>query len=395
MATVSKRAWTTKDGERHTAWRLSYVDANGERHQLQFTKKAEADAERIRVEGQLAAGVHVPDKASITVLDAGKAFLADFEKLVDQGKREKSTLRGYQQHVNLHLAPYALAKIKLSRLGSPDCKTYAEALEESLSDAMAPRVMSTIRTILNFAQTKGWIASNPALAVKIRTAGDRGEDAEEVNIPPKAQIKALFEAAKMFDDTGFAEAMVAVLAFGGLRASEMRGLRRRDLRLNEGKIDVRQRADRWNVIGPCKTKNSRRTVPIPPVAVAAIKRWLKNTPPSQEGLVFPNGIGNVESYANIYNRVWVPLMEAAELVDVAVEGKGQDAVRKISPWFALHTLRHVACSLWIEQGAPAKKIQTWAGHASIQFTQDRYGHLWADEISDQAITRAIEKSLLG
>jgi integrase len=210
-------------------------------------------------------------------------------------------------------------------------------------------------------------------------------------IPPKAQIKALIDAAKIFDATGYAEALVLVLAFAGLRASELRGLRRQDVRLSEGKIDVRQRADRWNELGPCKTKNSRRTIPIPPIAIAAIKRWLTNAPASAGDLVFPNGAGNVESYANIYNRTWVPLMEAAGLVDETGEGDR----RSVSPWFALHTLRHVACSLWIEQGAPPKQIQMWAGHASIQFTQDRYGHLWADEVSDQAITRAIERSLLG
>lgn len=202
------------------------------------------------------------------------------------------------------------------------------------------------------------------------------------------------KAAKTFDITGQAEAMVSVLTFGGLRASELRGLRRRDLRLNEGRIDIRQRADRWNVLGPCKTKNSRRTVPIPPATVAAIKRWLKSAPPSEEGLVFPNGIGKVESYANIYNRIWVPLMDAAGLVNVAVSGEAEDETRSVSPWFALHTLRHVACSLWIEQGTTAKKVQTWAGHASVQFTMDRYGHLWSDETSDQAIARAIERSLL-
>lgn len=394
MAKVSKRAWITKDGEKRVGWRLSYIDANGQRHQRQFMRKADADAERVRIEGQLAAGVHVPDKSSITLADAAKAFLADFQGLVRAGKREKSTLRSYEQQVNLHLAPYPIAKLKLSRLGGPDCTTYARALEAALSDAMATRVFALLRHILKFAQGNGWIAANPASAVNVRTAGERSEDAEELAIPPKAQIKALFEAAKTFDTTGQAEAMVAVLAFGGLRASEMRGLRRRDLRLSEGKIDVRQRADRWNNIGSCKTKNSRRTVPIPPVAVAALKRWLKNAPTSQEGLVFPNGVGKVESYANIYNRIWVPLMEAAGLVDVSVAGTGQDSVRTFSPWFALHTLRHVACSLWIEQGAPPKKIQTWAGHASIQFTQDRYGHLWSDDISDQAIARAIEKSLL-
>lgn len=390
MARVCKRIWTWK-GIRKTAWVLTYVDARGKRRRRQFDKKSEAEAERVRVEGQLTAGTHVPDATSVTVMDAALAFLADFEGLVHTGKRERSTLRAYDQHVNLHIAPYAIASVKLARLSGPDCTAYARALEAALSDAMSMRVFSTLRHIVRFAQGNGWIATNPAVAVRIRTAGERSRDDDQLAIPSKDQIKGLIVAAGSFDATGYAEALVLVLVFAGLRASELRGLRRQDLRLSEGKIDVRQRADRWNQLGPCKTKNSRRTIPLPPIAIAAIRRWLTNAPISAEDLAFPNGVGNVESYANIYNRTWVPLMEAAGLVDVA--GKGP--LRRISPWFALHTLRHVACSLWIEQGAPPKQIQMWAGHASIQFTLDRYGHLWTDEVSDQAITRAIERSLLG
>jgi integrase len=291
----------------------------------------------------------------------------------------------------LHLAPYPISSKKLSRLAGPDCTAYARALELALSDAMATRVFSTLRHILKFAQGNGWIAANLASTVTVRTGGDRTEDDHRITIPPKAQIKTLIEAAKKFDATGYAEALVLLLAFGGLRASELRGLRRSDLNLKEGRVHIRQRADRWNKLGPCKTRNSRRTIPLPPMTLAAIRRWLDSAPTSLENLAFPNGVGNVESYANIYNRVWVPLMESAKLVDVIHDGDR----RTVSPWFALHTLRHVACSLWIEQGAPAKQIQTWAGHASIQFTQDRYGHLWTDEMSEKAITRAIERSLLG
>ena len=42
-----------------------------------------------------------------------------------------------------------------------------------------------------------------------------------------------------------------------------------------------------------------------------------------------------------------------------------------------------------------KQVQTWIGHANIQFTMDTYGHLWADPDSDRAIAAAAERSLLG
>jgi len=195
-----------------------------------------------------------------------------------------------------------------------------------------------------------------------------------------------------YDNTGRASAMVPVLMFCGLRASEMRGLRWQDVSFARAELRVRQRADKWQQIGPCKTPKSRREVPLSPVTSRALKQWRLASPKGKHGLVFPNGAGNVESYANIYNRLWCPLLEAAELADVELTNDGG---RKLRPHFALHALRHVACSLWIEQGADPKKIQTWAGHASIRFTHDCYGHLWKSPLDDAAMASAIERSIIG
>jgi len=398
MAKVAKRTWKTPSGEKRTAFVLTYMDANGRRHRKQFAKKADADAERVRIEGQLACGVHVPDKYSIDVSTAAKAFLADFQALVSAGKRERSTLDAYSRQVALHLDKYEISKIKLSRLSGPDCTRYARALEAEVSDAMAIRVYAMFRQIIKFAQGMGWIAANPSDAVTIRTRGEARTEDEEVYIPPKDQLRSLYEAARVFDDDGLAEAMVSVLMFAGLRASELRGLPRRNLYLTENQIKVTQRADDYGRIGPVKTKNALRTVTVPPAVTQALKRWLKSAPASPLGLVFPTKggargqPGGVWNYHNIYNRLWVPLMTAAGLVEWVDDSKGN---LKPRPYFALHTLRHVAVSLWIEQGATPKQVTKWAGHASYQFTQDVYGHLWSDAASDQAIARAAQASIIG
>ncbi|MBR9970845.1 tyrosine-type recombinase/integrase [Magnetospirillum sulfuroxidans] len=398
MAKVSKRSWKTPSGDKRTAFVLTYQDGNGQRHRKQFAKKTDADAERVRVEGQLSSGIHVPDKNSLDVTGAALAFLADFQALVLAGKRERSTLDAYERQVELHLKKYEISKIKLSRLSGPDCTRYGRALEADLSDAMATRVYAMFRQIIKFAQGAGWIAANPSDAVTIRTKGEARTEEDEVYIPPKEQLRRLYETARTFDDDGLAEAMVSVLMFAGLRASELRGLSRRNLFLADSKLKVTQRADEYNIIGPVKTKNALRTVPIPPSTTQALKHWLKSAPTSTLGLVFPTkggsrgGGGGVWNYHNIYNRLWVPLLTAAELVEWADDG---NSGKKARPFFALHTLRHVAVSLWIEQGATPKQVTKWAGHASYQFTQDTYGHLWSDADSDQAIARAAQASIIG
>ena len=41
-----------------------------------------------------------------------------------------------------------------------------------------------------------------------------------------------------------------------------------------------------------------------------------------------------------------------------------------------HDLRHTAVALWIAAGANPKEVSVRAGHTSVSFTLDRYGHLF-------------------
>jgi integrase len=49
----------------------------------------------------------------------------------------------------------------------------------------------------------------------------------------------------------------------------------------------------------------------------------------------------------------------------------------------IHDLRHTAAALWIAAGPNPKEVAARAGHTSVSFTLDRYGHLYPD--ADQAL----------
>ena len=53
--------------------------------------------------------------------------------------------------------------------------------------------------------------------------------------------------------------------------------------------------------------------------------------------------------------------------------------------FNWHALRHFAVSSWIEAGFAPKTVQTFAGHASLQVTMDRYGHLFPSDDHKKAM----------
>ena len=96
--------------------------------------------------------------------------------------------------------------------------------------------------------------------------------------------------------------MLLTAIFTGLRISELRGLRWDDVDLKRAELHVRQRADRYNSIGPPKSEAGERIIPLPPMLVNALREWKLACPKGELGLVFPNGDGNVESYVNIVHR---------------------------------------------------------------------------------------------
>src|SRR5215475_1227619 len=59
----------------------------------------------------------------------------------------------------------------------------------------------------------------------------------------------------------------------------------------------------------------------------------------------------------------------------------------------LHDLRHTYASLLIAQGAHPKYIQVQMGHASIQTTLDRYGHLMPE--MHEAEARKLDRLVFG
>jgi integrase len=166
-------------------------------------------------------------------------------------------------------------------------------------------------------------------------------------------------------------------------------LRWSDVDLKNGELHVRQRADRYGVIGKLKSESGERTIPLGPIVLNALKEWKLACPKGELGLVFPNGSGKIEDHANIIQRVLWPALEAAGVVDA--EGKAK--------YTGLHCLRHFYASWCINRRAdgglelPIKTVQTRLGHASILMTSDRYGHLFPRTDDGKELAEA-ERALL-
>jgi integrase len=384
---VRKRKWTTRSGEEREAWVVDYVDQHGERHIETFSKKKDADARHAEVRVDVKAGIHVASGRSVNVREAAESWI----RAAETHGLERATVKQYREHVEQHIVPF-IGAVKLSEINAQTVRKFEDRLrEQKRSPAMVRKVISSLGSLLADAQEQGLAARNAVrdLRRNRRHSNDRntekrlrGKLKAGVDVPTPSEIKAIVAHAK-----GRWRPFLITAIFTGLRASELRGLRWEDVNLKVRELHVRQRADRFNEIGKPKSAAGERIVPFGKLVANTLKEWKLACPKSAGDLVFPNGVGKVESLANIINRGLIPAQMAA---GVAVNGRAK--------YTGLHALRHFYASWCINRpaqgglGLPPKVVQERLGHSSITMTYDRYGHLFprgddADELdfAEQAL----------
>jgi integrase len=152
------------------------------------------------------------------------------------------------------------------------------------------------------------------------------------------------------------EGYVALAAAVGLRPGELLGLQWPDLDLEAGTLRVERtlarRAHVGLVVGPPKSKRSRRTVRIPAFAVAAlrahqgrqrVREAAAGDAWSHSGFVFTSDFGTALDPANIRRAFNGLLVEAA------------------LPHMRLHDLRHAAATLMLSGGVDVRTVMEVMG----------------------------------
>jgi integrase len=382
---VRKRTWKNRDGSQGESWIVNYTDQGGTRRMKSFEKKRDADAFHATVNVDVRRGLHVPDSESITVAAAGDLWLESSALL------ERTTRVQYRQHANLHIVPL-LGAVKLSQLTVPMVRAFEDKLAKTRSPVMVRKVLTSLGSILADAQERGLVAQNVVRGLRLQRRGRGAEQRQKptlevgVNIPTPMEVRAIITALEA--DTRWRPLLLTAI-LTGLRASELRGLRWSDIDLKRGELRVRQRADRYGKLGPPKSKAGLRTVPLPPLLVNVLRTWKLACPKGDLDLAFPSSRGGVEKLSNIIEDGLIPVGVAAGVITKTGKAK----------YSGLHALRHFHASWCInrkEDGGlelPLKLVSARLGHASIQITADRYGHLFPSA-DDGAELAAAEQALL-
>ena len=293
-------------------------------------------------------------------------------------------------HLLPHFAAFTLDRVTIAEV---DRYTQAKARKGLLSAASINRTISVLATILETACEYELIARNPA----------HGRRRKLTAAPPRRwwldsaeQIDALLTAAGQLDEqaresedkrtpanrrTIHRRAILAVLVLGGLRISELTGLRWRDVDLASG----------WLSVGDAKTDAGRRRVRVR----GRLRDELLQIRPADadpDGYVFATSTGRRQSADNLRTRV---IGAAAKLASDDLVARGRPplpelvlvdgTVRRITP----HALRRTFASVLYALGEDPGVVMDEMGHTDPGLSLRIYRQAMRRDDDEKAALRAL------
>jgi integrase len=318
-------------------------------------------------------GVLIPGRSQTV----GEFLTRWLEDTVRPGVRPL-TFKSYSEITHQHLIP-GIGRIRLTGL-TPQ---HVQALvNEKARDGLSPRTVHYLRAVLRNALNKAlrWslVLRNVAELVDVPRIPRTERPTLDVN-----QARRFLAVTRDHN----LEALYTVALALGLRQGEALGLKWEDIDFTARTLTVRralQRIDGKLTFVEPKSVTSRRTVPLPSIAIDALGRHrgrqvegrYRSGPPWR-GLVFTSSVGTPLSARNII-RSFKGLLRAARLP------------RDIR----FHDLRHSCASLLLAQGVSPRTIMETLGHSQVGLTLNTYAHVLpslrrdAAEIMDRLLSTA-------
>lgn len=356
MATIQKREQTVG----HVTYRVRWWAGDKQRSKT-FTAYTDARRFKALLEGDIANGTYIDPRAGqVTVCDYAARW---WPTVVDLRPSTRQRVEQCLAHVLDEFGSLPVAGVTHSHVAA-----WVATNLQSMSNASVRKQAFTLRRMLQAAVHEGIIKSNPVEGVRLPA-----EQHYEQRYLDRAEIDRLVLAINPRY-----KAMVLLAIYGGFRYGELTALTRDSIdfdrsavRVSKTLVDIKGTIS----LGPPKTKSSVRTVTIPRSVMAVLQEHMdRYTNESADSLVFTYRNGGPVRRSSFRPRVWLPATTAAGLRGLR-----------------FHDLRHTFVALWVSLGRNAKEVSKVAGHASVAFTLDRYGHLY--ETDDKGLADDLDRLL--
>ncbi len=286
------------------------------------------------------------------------AFAQTWLEDCPRSRVKESTFRGYRSDITCHLNP-TFSHLLLREIKQEEVQRFLSKLKDTLDPKTVNNIRLTLYMILDYARKLRYIPENPVMDVKPFKV-----EHKEMDFLDPSEIRLLLKHASEPHRTLLFTAILT-----GMRRGEILALQWGDIDWNSNTVFVRRSIywstvkglqdgqKRWSFISP-KSKRSTRAIVLSPMLKETLEMHRITAPVNQYDLVFANSEGNPLDPDNMIKRDFQATLRFAGLRQIR-----------------FHDLRHSYASLLIAQGENIKFIQSQLGHASVQTTLDRYGHL--------------------
>lgn len=270
------------------------------------------------------------------------------------------TLREYARVLRLRVLP-EFAGQRLSGLARADIQALVDGmLAEGLSPSTIRNTVNPLQALFRHAVRRELVAVNPTREVDLPAARGKRE-----------RIATAVEAARLIDALPDTDRPIWATAFyAGLRRGELQALRACDIDLTRGEIAVQRSWDQYEGPVAPKSKAGVRTVPI----LGVLRERLGEIEIGAGlSLVFGRSATLPFAPKAIAKRAARAWKAANDRERDAAQEQGREPPLLLP--ITLHECRHTFASLLIDAGVNPKAIQEFMGHATIEETFSRYGHL--------------------
>ncbi|MCW2758707.1 MAG: site-specific integrase [Nocardioidaceae bacterium] len=321
-------------------------------------------------------GDDLPDVGSITV----EAWMTHWYKRIVPRHAKPLTIASYHAKVEQYIIPL-LGRHRLDKLTPEHIEDAWDRLREEGNPTLADPTPLSANTIhqthrilsraLKVAVQRKKMKRNPAAAESM-DAPKRVEQPLEIMTP--AEIDAVLATCRGKWNAARWNVALAI----GLRQGEALGLRWEDVDLDVGTISVRQTlmriTGRGIVFGTPKSEKSKRTVALPTSLLAALKahRMAQNTQRLAVG-------------DHWTDRGLVFTLEDGRPLDPSVDaGRWRQLLKDAGVrHYKLHSARHSAGTMMLEQGVDVRVAMAILGHSQLSVTM-RYQHVVDKTMRDAA-----------
>lgn len=283
------------------------------------------------------------------------------------------TVAEYRRQLNNGLREFK--PDRLTEITGPRVRAWHSKRKKEAGATSAAREAALLRAILASAMGDELIDRNP-----VDSKLSRSSSGNKYRPPTLHELGVIVEEFTKSEPR--LKLAVLLAAYGGLRMSEWRALRRRDVSINGDRvsIEVTRQAQRisgqgW-VVGPPKVAEAVRLVPLPLSLTEMVRAHLtEHVAAFPESLLFPP-LGHSEFLDNSqFNTHW-----NRARVEAGVRVKEGDR------WVSVvreHDLRHFHLSFYAQSGATLAELKARAGHSTTQAAMI-YQHAVVDRAGELA-----------